>query len=168
MARKLTSETLTDEQIEELAALGMTDQEIRHLVGMADTPFRLSYVESVAKGRARLRQSLRRAQLKSALNGNPSMLIWLGKQYLNQKDASHLEASHEHKTISITPNVLERLQTSYRLTMEQLRVRGGASRRGHRGRGGSRGRDGVLKMTPLYGNGEGSIIAEGEQSEEKE
>jgi len=30
--------------------------------------------------------SLRRAQFKSATGGNVSMLIWLGKQYLNQKD----------------------------------------------------------------------------------
>ncbi len=30
--------------------------------------------------------SLRRAQYKVALNGNTTMLIWLGKQYLGQKE----------------------------------------------------------------------------------
>lgn len=30
--------------------------------------------------------SLRRAQFKAALKGNPTMLIWLGKQYLDQTD----------------------------------------------------------------------------------
>lgn len=30
--------------------------------------------------------SLRRAQMKSAIGGNVTMQIWLGKQYLNQKD----------------------------------------------------------------------------------
>lgn len=30
--------------------------------------------------------SLRRAQLQAAMKGNPTMLIWLGKQHLDQKD----------------------------------------------------------------------------------
>ena len=30
--------------------------------------------------------SLRRAQYKRAMEGHPTMLIWLGKQYLGQKD----------------------------------------------------------------------------------
>ena len=32
------------------------------------------------------KSSLRRAQWKSAMKGTTSMLIWLGKQYLNQKE----------------------------------------------------------------------------------
>lgn len=32
------------------------------------------------------RISLRRSQFKVANDGNPTLLIWLGKQYLNQKD----------------------------------------------------------------------------------
>ena len=30
--------------------------------------------------------SLRRAQIRAALDGNPTMLIWLGKQMLGQKE----------------------------------------------------------------------------------
>ena len=52
------------------------------------------------------------------------MLVWLGKQYLGQSDRLDHSVSAEHKVISITPNVLERLHTSYRRTMEQLRTRG--------------------------------------------
>ena len=32
------------------------------------------------------RISLRRSQFKAATKGNPALLIWLGKQYLGQKD----------------------------------------------------------------------------------
>jgi hypothetical protein len=39
------------------------------------------------KGREDVKMSLRRAQLQLALNGNPTMLIWLGKQLLGQQDA---------------------------------------------------------------------------------
>ena len=34
--------------------------------------------------------SLRRAQYKFALAGNPGLLIWLGKQYLGQKDKQEI------------------------------------------------------------------------------
>ena len=46
-------------------------------LGFAEVHKRLS-----VKGRI----SLRRWQFRSAENGNTSMLIWLGKQYLEQKD----------------------------------------------------------------------------------
>jgi hypothetical protein len=77
----------------------------------------------IKRGRARLRKSLRRAQIKSALSGNSTMLVWLGKQYLGQSDRLDHSVSAEHKVRRITPNVLERLHTSYRRTMEQLRTR---------------------------------------------
>jgi hypothetical protein len=32
------------------------------------------------------RASLRRSQFKKAMEGHPSMLIWMGKQFLGQKD----------------------------------------------------------------------------------
>ena len=49
----------------------------------ADPLFR----EAMAKGHANGRKSLRSSQFKSAItDGNITMQIWLGKQYLNQKD----------------------------------------------------------------------------------
>lgn len=39
--------------------------------------------------------SLRRMQIKTAEAGNPTMLIWLGKQYLDQKDKQEMEHSGE-------------------------------------------------------------------------
>ena len=36
------------------------------------------------------KMSLRRWQFKVAENGNPTMLVWLGKQYLNQSDKQDL------------------------------------------------------------------------------
>lgn len=47
------------------------------------------------------RISLRRWQFRSAENGNTSMLIWLGKQYLGQK---------EHQEISIDRSVDETIK----------------------------------------------------------
>lgn len=39
------------------------------------------------------KMSLRRRQYEVARDGNPAMLIWLGKQWLNQSDKSELETT---------------------------------------------------------------------------
>ena len=124
MPRKLSAEMLTAAQLEELAAIGLSDAEISNLLGISESTFKARYPSVIKRGRARLRKSLRRAQIRSALSGNSTMLVWLGKQYLGQSDRLDHSVSAEHKVISITPNVLERLHTSYRRTMEQLRTRG--------------------------------------------
>lgn len=160
MPKSLDSSTLTDPQLEELAAVGLTDVEISNLLGIKPDQWRAQYPSVITKGRARLRQSLRRAQIKSALSGNASMLIWLGKQYLGQRDTRDLNLEAEHRAISITPNVLERLQTSYKLTLEQLRTRGAlhapadASEQAPGGGGGGApgDRHGVFKTDPLPQN----------------
>ena len=43
--------------------------------------------EVVERGWAKGRMSLRRVQMKGALEGDKVMLIWLGKQYLGQRDS---------------------------------------------------------------------------------
>jgi hypothetical protein len=59
------------------------------------------------KGRNNLRASLRRWQLESAKKGNVAMLIWLGKQILQQTDkieqVSHLEVKQ------LTPQEIEKV-----------------------------------------------------------
>jgi len=47
--------------------------------------------DMIQKGRAEGRASLRRAQWAKALEGNPTMLIWLGKQLLGQSDMTRTE-----------------------------------------------------------------------------
>jgi hypothetical protein len=45
-----------------------------------------SFREAMERGRAKGRISMRRAQLRMLENGNATMGIWLGKQYLGQSD----------------------------------------------------------------------------------
>lgn len=144
---------INEAKIEELGALGLTDHEIENLLESPQKDWPLSYPSKLRKGRARLAHGLRKAQISAALKGNSTMLVWLGKVYLNQKDNQSLEINAEHKAISITPNVLERLQTSYKLTMEQIRARGsleGAPGGAARGVPGDR--DGLSKTIPLSTN----------------
>jgi hypothetical protein len=165
MAAKLI---INQAKIEEFASLGLTDREITDLAEIDIKDFK----SAILKGRARLHQTLRRAQLKVALRGNASMLIFLGKVYLNQKEAIEHQHSTSERTLTITPTVLERLQASYRLTMEQVRTRAGvlpAPGQGPVGVPGDGG--GGLKMAPLSGNSgntNGEQSTEGEEVKEEE
>lgn len=79
---------------ERAASIGCTREETAALLGVQrdtlqvhlerDTKLRDALEVGAAKGRA----TLRRAQWKGAVEeGNPTMLIWLGKQLLGQKDS---------------------------------------------------------------------------------
>ena len=140
---------ISEAKIEEFASLGLTDREISDLAEIKPADFK----DAISRGRARLHKTLRTAQIKSALKGNASMLIFLGKVYLNQRETIAHDVSTSERTLSITPNVLERLQTSYRLTMEQVRARGALPAAVGEGAPGVPGdRDGVLKTALLSTN----------------
>jgi len=55
--------------------------------------FKESFVDVYKKQTGVGKTSLRRLQWKSAQNGNVSMQIWLGKQYLGQTDKSEMEST---------------------------------------------------------------------------
>jgi len=62
--------------------------------------YNLDFADYKAQKRAKGEMILRELQLKSAKEGNVTMQIWLGKQYLNQIDKA--ETKHSGK-ISINP-----------------------------------------------------------------
>lgn len=76
--------------VEKMASIGCKNTEIADFFGCTDDTLYNRYSEELAKGRANLRMSLRQLQIKSANNGNVAMLIWLGKQYLDQQDKTQL------------------------------------------------------------------------------
>lgn len=69
-----------------LAALGCKDNEICDWFGIDGNTLRYNFSVELLKGREELKQSLRRAQIKLALSGNATMLIWLGKNLLGQSE----------------------------------------------------------------------------------
>lgn len=69
-----------------LAAIGMKDTEIADWFGVDSNTLRYNFSVELLKGRETLKQSLRRKQLEVAMSGNPTMLIFLGKNLLGQSD----------------------------------------------------------------------------------
>lgn len=96
------------ELVRALAEIQCTHEEIAHVVGCSvDTLARRGFAALINKARETGKTSLRRQQFRLALDGNPTMLIWLGKQYLGQKDKS------EHDT-TVTTNYRDELERERR------------------------------------------------------
>ena len=79
------------ETLEGLAEIGATIQEAAHVFGIGHATFErriaeTEYAEAWERGQSHMKVSLRRKQIQLALAGNPTMLIWLGKQILGQRD----------------------------------------------------------------------------------
>jgi hypothetical protein len=93
--------------VQDLAAIGCKTTEIAKIVGCSVDTLDRRYAEEMDKGRNNLRASLRRWQLESAKKGNVAMLIWLGKQILQQSDkieqVSHVEVKQ------LTPQEIEKV-----------------------------------------------------------
>lgn len=95
---------LTDEQkaqIELYASHFCTIKEIIATMGLDMTAetFTNNFRDIYQKGRESGRKILRSLQNKAAEKGNVTMLIWLGKQYLGQKDVPDDKETTETKTI---------------------------------------------------------------------
>jgi len=81
------------EAVEKLASIMCTQEEIASYLNIGirtlqiDKEFQRVFKKGIEKGK----MSLRRQQYRQAENGNITMLIWLGKQYLDQTDKSPLD-----------------------------------------------------------------------------
>jgi hypothetical protein len=90
---------IDEAQVEEMAAIGCTVAEIAGIVGCSPRTVERRAAAPVARGRVRLNISLRRRQIEMAMSGNASMLIWLGKQLLGQRDKADSIVREEIVTI---------------------------------------------------------------------
>ena len=100
-------------EVEKLGSIGATYDEMaswfntttrtidRRMVDEDD-----SFCRAYKKGFGRLKMSLRRQQIELASSGNPTMLIWLGKQLLEQRDKTHNETDIQMKDITPTINLI--------------------------------------------------------------
>jgi hypothetical protein len=69
-----------------LATMGCPDREIAEWFDISESTLRYNFSSYLTKARAQLKQRLRQSQLRVAMEGNPTMLIWLGKNILGQSE----------------------------------------------------------------------------------
>lgn len=72
--------------LEKLASIQCTNDEICSILKIDERTLQRRYSHLIKQGRDQGKMSLRRLQWEAAKKGNTAILIWLGKQYLGQKD----------------------------------------------------------------------------------
>lgn len=70
---------------------------------------KISFSEYSAQKKSEGKELLRAKQFESAMSGDRVMQIWLGKQYLDQKDRKEVE-QHNQTTIEVTPATEEQAE----------------------------------------------------------
>jgi hypothetical protein len=83
----VSGKTIDPELLYKLALMGANNKELGDFFGVPESQIRYYFSVFLTKARASLKMKLRRAQLKVAIeNENPTMLIWLGRNMLDQTD----------------------------------------------------------------------------------
>ena len=75
------------EMIEKLAKIHCTPREMGYIMGVDHRTIVKHHGDIIEKGKALGKMGIRRKQMEVALQGNPTMLIWAGKQFLGQADS---------------------------------------------------------------------------------
>ncbi len=82
---------INPESVRILAGAFCTDEEIGAKLGCSSDTLTRRFAEALKEGRDDAKGSLRSKQMAVAMKGSIPMLIWLGKQYLGQRDKSDIE-----------------------------------------------------------------------------
>lgn len=77
---------LDEDRVAELAYEGASNREIGDILGCDHKTVESRFSPLLRKKRAERRMKLRKAQFDAAVGGNATMLVWLGKQELDQTD----------------------------------------------------------------------------------
>ncbi len=87
---------IPEEQVAQLAQIHCTNKEMADFFGVPLQTFVDNFRDIITKNRELTKQRLRKAQLDLALNKHDRvMLIWLGKNMLNQQDSPISEDSNQ-------------------------------------------------------------------------
>lgn len=90
MSKEVDVSHIKPSEVENYARLGAPDTEIADMLGITPQTLVRRFDKDLAMGRAKRRLKLRQKQTEVALAGNVTMLIWLGKNDLGQKDTATL------------------------------------------------------------------------------
>ena len=86
VGRGATKKCIPPDELYYLATLGVNYRELGEWYGVPEDTIRYNFKAYIDKAREETRQKLRQAQIRLALSGNATMLIWLGKNMLGQSD----------------------------------------------------------------------------------
>ena len=88
---------IDEEQLKTLAAINCSYAEMAAVLGCDESTLTRRFAQVIRQGRETGKMSLKRKQYEIAMKGNVTMLIWLGKIMLDQRDPSFEMKNYEQK-----------------------------------------------------------------------
>jgi hypothetical protein len=89
---------IDEKKVRKLASINCSYKEMAAVLDCNESTLTRNFAQVIEKGRDEGKMSLKRKQWEVAMGGNVSMLIWLGKQILGQRDAQDLTAQIDTKS----------------------------------------------------------------------
>lgn len=86
VGRGKNKKVIPPDEVYHLASLGCSVTEMADWFGVSQSTLKYNFGEYIKKGKEHTKNRLRDAQIKTALGGNATMLIWLGKNMLGQQE----------------------------------------------------------------------------------
>ena len=86
VGRGQNQKVVDPDEVYRLAKISCTMEEMSHFFGIDRETLKYNFLPYIQRAESELRQMLRARQIEVALDGNPTMLIWLGKNMLGQSD----------------------------------------------------------------------------------
>lgn len=121
----MTKRHLIDPEIvRELASIQCTMGEIAAVVRCSVDTLERNFAEIIKSGREVGKESLRRAQWKKAVQeGNPALLIWLGRFYLQQREEMTFNSTEpEVRALLEKWNVVATKKSSFQQRTDKARL----------------------------------------------
>ena len=97
--KKQKADKIDPEQVEKLAMMGCKISEIAAFFDVNRKTIERNFGTILKKGKEKGKMSLRRKQYEVAMRGNVSMLIWLGKQMLDQCEKADIKEDVQYRMI---------------------------------------------------------------------
>ena len=109
---------INEEHVEDLARRCWTNVEIASHFGCNESTIRRRFAEAANRGRRDGQARLREKQMEVAHSGNPTMLVWMGKQILGQSDKQTVDTTVTRAASELDLAELER----YRAAMAEAKL----------------------------------------------
>ena len=105
-----------EEKIYDLAKIGCTQEEMASILKINIDTITDRHSEIVKEGYAHMNMSLRRKQFLVASQGNATLLMFLGKNRLNQNDSKHITFNQDNNLSE------DQIQKKLRILMNELGI----------------------------------------------
>jgi hypothetical protein len=86
VGRGQNQKVVDPDEVYRLSGMGCNMEEMAHFFGIDRETLKYNFLPYIQRANAELYMRLRTRQIEVALDGNPTMLIWLGKNMLGQSD----------------------------------------------------------------------------------